>query len=97
MRLMKYPVIGIGSIFLGYIIPNLWRFNIHNGEGLILALVVLVFWIVLPVLMLRKSITLIRHIETAQKDRDIIYLILPTLILALLLTALLITFFWRFK
>ncbi len=94
---MKYPVAGIGSIFLGYIILNLWSFNIHNGEGIVLALVVLVFWIILPVLMLRKSIILIRHIETAQKDRGRIYLILPTLILGLLLTAMLLTFFWRFK
>src|SRR5690349_15597517 len=97
MGLIKYPLIGIGSLFLGYLIPNLWSFNIHNGGGgLFLVLVVLIFWIIVPVLMLRKSISLIWNTEMTQNDKGRIYLILSTLVLALLLTALLASFFLRF-
>ena|SRR5260221_14022555 len=93
-KIIKYPVAGISSIVLGYIITNLSSFNIHNLEGLIWALIMLGLWIILPTSMLIKSIGLIINSQRNKKNKVRSYSILLTAILGLLLTSMLIMSLW---
>ncbi len=89
-RLIKYPVAGILSFIFGYIITNLWTFNIHNGEGLIWALIMLGLWIILPTYMFIKSVRLIVDSQKIEKRKIRTYSIILTTALGLLITSMLV-------
>jgi hypothetical protein len=85
---IKYPVIGLLSLLSGYLILAVSEFNIHSGEMFLFLIVYVGFVLILPIVMLFKSLNNIAITPKSISSRK--FQIVLTALLGLVLISLFI-------
>jgi hypothetical protein len=90
-----YSTIGLVSVFISYIVANTpSSVNVHSGEIFIWILILLIFSIIIPTILLIKSVRTLTNNLAQAKTNVKTYSIISTIALGVSIALVIITLIW---